>query len=137
MRPARRPADQAWLCCAIGEAARIAGRILKPGGSFLAYCGQSYHQRAAVDACNPHLRHWWTLTVLHVGGSNLLLKLGVRCGCKHILWYVKNTRADTSGIIFDPVSGGGREKELHEWQQSQAEAEYLIGKLSPAGWACR
>jgi predicted RNA methylase len=117
-----------------GEAARIAARILKRGGSFIAYTGQTYHQRAAMDACEPHLRHWWTLTITHSGGSNLLNKIGVRCGCKHALWYVKDTRADPGSIIFDPVTGGGREKEFHPWQQAVDEAKYLIEKLtSPDG----
>jgi DNA modification methylase len=116
-----------------GEAARIAARILKPGGSFIAYTGQTYHH-AALDACDPHLRHWYTLTITHSGGSNLLNKIGVRCGCKFALWYVKDTRADPGSIIFDPIIGGGREKELHPWQQAVGEAQYLIEKLtSPDG----
>jgi site-specific DNA-methyltransferase (adenine-specific) len=118
-----------------GDAAHIGKRILKPGGSLLAYCGQTYHQDAAIAACKPHLHHLWTLTVLHTGGSNLLNHIGVRCGCKHILWFVNGTnRADPSAIIHDPIIGGGREKDLHDWQQSVEEAKQLIEKLtSPDG----
>jgi hypothetical protein len=120
------PYDETLL---YGDAARTAARILKPGGSFLAYVGQHY-QFAAMAACGEHLRYLHTNAVIHAGGSNLLGKLGVRCGWKPVLWYVRGTRADPGNIIFDVISGGGREKELHEWQQSQAEAEYLIDKLS-------
>jgi hypothetical protein len=112
-----------------GEAARIAARILKSGGSFIAYTGQ-FHERAAADACAPHLRPWFPLTIIHSGGSNLLDKLGVRCGCKRALWYVKDTRVYLGKIIFDPIIGGGREKDLHPWQQSVDEAKYLIENLT-------
>ena len=34
---------------------------------------------------------------------------------------------------FIDITSGEREKDLHEWQQSEAEAAYFIEKLCPAG----
>jgi len=113
------------------DAARVAARILKPGGSLIAYSGQKYLPQV-YDGMSRHLTYWWTLACVHQGGNQLLQKLGVRCGWKPLVWFVKRGRGDVQNIILDTISGD-REKFAHEWQQSQAEAEYLIRELCPAG----
>jgi DNA methylase len=113
-------------------AAREAARVLLPGGSFLAYSGQKY-LAAAIAACSQHLTYWWLFALIHNGPSQLLQKLGVRCHWKPILWFVKNTRGDVTDITADIVHGAGREKDLHEWQQGEAEAATLIECLTKPG----
>jgi 16S rRNA G966 N2-methylase RsmD len=112
-----------------GDAARIAARILKPGGSFITYSGQR-HILAVHAACLAHLDYWWMIAGVHDGGNNIMNKLGVRCGWKPLLWFVKGTRGDVQNVIGDVVSGG-QEKSDHEWQQSVAEAKYYIEQLTP------
>lgn len=55
-------------------------------------------------------------------------KLGVRCGWKPMLWFVKGTRGVVSDVVQDTISGA-REKEHHDWQQAESEAEHFISNL--------
>lgn len=111
------------------KAAKVAARILKPGGSFIAYSGQKYLPEVYGLINHPALRYWWTFAGVHAGGNQMLQKLGIRCGWKPIVWYVKGTRGDVSAVLADVVTGA-REKSHHEWQQAQAEAEHFIERLT-------
>lgn len=113
-------------------AAREAARILKPGGSMIAYTGQR-HLPGVLAGMSKHLRYWWTIAGVHDGGNQLMNKLGVRVGWKPLVWFVKGTRGDVQNVVLDVVRGD-REKGSHAWQQAQSEAEYYVGELcSPAG----
>ena len=114
------------------KAAKVAARILKPGGSFVAYSGQKYLPEVYGLINHPALRYWWTFAGVHAGGSQMLQRLGIRCGWKPIVWYVKGTRGDVSAVLSDVVTGA-REKSHHEWQQAVQEAEHFIGKLTFPG----
>lgn len=114
------------------KAAKVAARILKPGGSFVAYSGQKYLPEVYGLINHPALRYWWTFAGVHSGGNQMLQKLGIRCGWKPIVWYVKGTRGDVSEVLADVVTGA-REKDHHEWQQSEAEALHFIEKLTFPG----
>lgn len=114
------------------KAAKVAARILKPGGSFVAYTGQKYLPEVYGLINNPALRYWWTFAGVHAEGRQMLQRLGIRCGWKPILWYVKGTRGDVSKVLADVVTGA-REKSHHEWQQAEAEALHFIEKLCPEG----
>ena len=110
------------------QAAEVAARILKPGGSFVAYSGEKY-LFDVLGACRKHLVYWWTCAVIHhEGGDQLLAKLGARCGWKPLVWYVKGTRGDVQNIVSDTIHSV-IQKDDHEWQQSTVEARYFIQKL--------
>jgi hypothetical protein len=83
-----------------------------------------------MAACSDHLRFWWTIAVIHDGGCGLLTKLGVHCGWKPMLWFVKETRADPQNIFGDTLSGG-REKE--SLAAIEIEARLCIEKLTSPG----
>lgn len=108
-------------------AAREAARILRPGGSMIAYTGQR-HLPAVLAGMSKHLRYWWTIAGVHDGGNQLMNKLGVRVGWKPLVWFVKGTRGDIQNVVLDVVRGD-REKDSHVWQQAQTEAEYYIREL--------
>lgn len=115
------------------KAAKVAARILKPGGSFIAYSGQKNLPEVYGLINHPALRYWWTFAGVHSGEHQMLQKLGIRCGWKPIVWYVKGTRGDVSEVLSDVITGA-REKTHHEWQQAEAEAAHFIEKLtSPDG----
>lgn len=115
-----------------GDAAKEAARILKPGGSFLAYCGQTQLPEALI-LCAKHLRYWWCGATLDEGSEQRMTKYGVICQWKPLLWFVKGTRGDVSTFIKD-VIGGPKAKGHHDWQQAEEEAVHWIQALtSPAG----
>lgn len=113
------------------DAARVASRILKPGGSFIAYSGQR-HLPAVLAGCEKHLRYWWTIAGVHSGANQMLQKLGIRCGWKPLVWFVKDTRGDVQNVLRDVVTGD-REKDSHVWQQAEEEALYYIEHLTSQG----
>jgi len=115
-----------------GAAAVAAQQVLRPGGSLLVYSGQKY-LGDVIAAMSPHLRYWWTFALVHQDSAQLLQKLGLRCGWKPILWFVKDTRGDVAAIVPDIVAGTGREKSQHEWQQGEAEAATLIERFTSPG----
>lgn len=113
------------------ELAEFAAKKLAEGGSLICYVGQTQIPDA-LDALRLHLRYWWTIACLHSPGSQTVMKeYGIMAGWKAVLWFVKGTRDDNSIFVSDVMSGG-KEKDYHDWQQSQPEAEYWIDKLCPA-----
>ena len=113
-----------------GELSEVAARVLRPGGSVLAYCGQIQLPEVLAQM-SQHLRYWWVNACLHTDQKLLMQKYGIRNDWKPIVWFVKGTRGDVSAVIHDTVSGA-REKSVHEWQQAQSEAEYYIAQLCSA-----
>jgi hypothetical protein len=109
--------------------ADFADAKLCDGGSLICYVGH-VQLLAAITCLSSRLRYWWIVACLHSGGNRLLTELGIRAGWKPVLWFVKNTRDNKEDIVFDVMSGG-REKDHHDWQQAQSEAEYWIEHLCP------
>lgn len=110
------------------DAARVAARILRPGGSLLTYCGQTQLPRA-LELCGQHLRYWWICAALDPGSQQRMNRYGVICQWKPLLWFVKGTRGDVQTLTLDVVAGP-REKAAHPWQQAEDEAAYYIEKLT-------
>lgn len=107
----------------------FAARVLRPGGSLIAYIGQIQLPDAVADL-SKHLRYWWTCSCYHSGPTLLRMnEYGIVNGWKPMLWFVKETRGDKNTFIND-VATGTREKSHHEWQQSEAEARYFIELLT-------
>lgn len=115
-----------------GDAAKVAARILKPGGSFIAYCGQIQLPEVLLY-CAGHLRYWWVLANVHAGKPNQMNKYGIKNHWKPLVWFVKGSRGDVQTFIPDTISGA-REKQHHDWQQAESEASTCIELLtSPRG----
>lgn len=110
--------------------ADFAAAKLADGGSLIFYAGH-LQLPAAFQAFNGKLRHWWTCACLHGGDKALMREFGIRVRWKPMLWFVKGTRQDKTAILFDTVTGD-KEKDLHDWQQRQSDAEYYISGLCPA-----
>ena len=108
---------------------KFAARVLRPGGSLIAYIGQIQLPDAVADL-SKHLRYWWTCSCYHSGPTLLRMnEYGIVNGWKPMLWFVKETRGDKTTFVND-VATGTREKSHHEWQQSEAEARYFIDLLT-------
>jgi hypothetical protein len=111
------------------DAAKVAARILKPGGSFITYCGHIQLPETII-LCGKHLRYWWTIACVHAGPDFARMqKYGIVVKWKPLMWFVKDNRGDTRTFVDDVVSGA-TEKSYHEWQQAENEAAYYIEKLT-------
>ena len=108
---------------------QFAARVLRPGGSLVAYIGQIQLPDAVADL-SKHLRYWWTCSCYHSGPTLLRMnEYGIVNGWKPMLWFVKETRGDKTTFVND-VATGTREKSHHDWQQSESEARYFIELLT-------
>jgi hypothetical protein len=115
------------------ELGAFAAKALRPGGLVVAYSGQMFLPEA-MDAIARHLDYWWMYCIVHDGAFFQLRNRRTQVGWKPLLVYRK-PGADASMLpwVKDIVTGGGREKGSHEWQQSEAEAAYWIGELTAPG----
>jgi ParB-like chromosome segregation protein Spo0J len=111
-------------------------RVLRPGGWLLAYTGIMFLP-TALDALRIEgLNYGWTFAVIHSGGDARVHKLRLQGGWKPIVAMFKPPLS-TAWDYFRDVISGGKEKGLHEWQQSEVEARYFIDRLSsPDGFVC-
>jgi DNA modification methylase len=114
------------------DLSRLASRILKDDGVLVAYAGK-YFLPTIHQYLGAYLDYHWQIDLIHSGVAGRLNKRFIRCGSKPLLVYVKKGRNPREVWIDDVLQGTGREKQLHPWQQSEAEATQLMKKLTRPG----
>ena len=104
----------------------FAARVLKPTGVLLAYSGQ-LHLPQVLAMLTQHLRWWWMCAIQHTGGSGYVVAGGRRIinNWKPLLVLAPKD-APLSTHFRDFIEGGGRQKELHNWEQSTDEAVRIL-----------
>lgn len=110
--------------------AQEAARILKPGGSMLVMCGQSYLPQIFVSM-SPHLNYHWTLSYLTPGGqSPQIWQRKINTFWKPVLWFVKGEyQGDWHGdVIKSDVNDN--DKRFHNWGQSESGMRRLVENFS-------
>jgi len=117
-----------------GDLAALAKRLLVDGGSLLCYVGH-YAIPEVLPIMTGHLEYLWCCAVVHTGERARMNYFGIRVGWKPLLWLTKGSRneADRQRFIDDVVISGGRDKEDHDWQQSEVEAVHFIEGLTRPG----
>ena len=113
------------------DLATLANDWLKPGGWCLAYCGQRFLPDV-LSRMQQNLSYGWTFAAINTGGDLRFRKLHLFNRWKPIVGFYKPPLHVDWEYFMDAISGG-REKSLHEWQQSESEASYFVEKLCPAG----
>jgi len=114
-----------------GALAQEAARILKPGGSLIAYAGHYALPRILSDM-NQYLRYWWMLALEHGGQSARLPGKWVMVEWKPLVWYVK-LRRSSNEYVADLFKSHQPSKTEHECQQDTSEADYYIERLTQPG----
>ena len=105
----------------------FAARILKPTGVLLAYSGQ-LHLPQVIAMLTKHLRWWWMCAIQHTGASGYIIAGGRRImnQWKPLLILTPYNAPPLSTQFHDFIEGGGRQKELHNWEQSTDEAVRIL-----------
>ncbi len=107
---------------------RFAERVLKPGGSCFAYCGQSRLPQV-LQLMGQHLRYWWILS-LNVKNGGKVADHGrqVFIEWKPIVWFTKGDHRQVNKYVPDnPVASSPEfNKELHRWEQDVSTPDYYI-----------
>ncbi|WP_417737755.1 DNA methyltransferase [Rosistilla oblonga] len=112
--------------------AELAAAKLKPGGLCLAYTG---HMRLPVniEAMARHLEYWWIFAIQHEGNHSAIYARHLQNCWKAVLAFAKPPIKPATAWLKDSLSGGGRDKEFHEWGQHESEAAYLVQRLTSPG----
>ena len=104
----------------------FAARVLKPTGVLLAYSGQ-LHLPQVIAVLTKHLRWWWMCAIQHTGASGYVVAGGRRViNLWKPLLVLAPKDAPLSTHFRDFIEGGGRQKELHNWEQSTEEAVRIL-----------
>jgi DNA modification methylase len=113
------------------ELAIIAGRVLKPGGSVICYCG-TYAIPLILDYMKETgLIYHWIIAVKLQGSFARAWGKGVSIKWKPLLWHIKGeTKFNTAEFISDLVDSTREDNISHDWQQSTDEALHVISRLT-------
>jgi DNA modification methylase/ParB-like chromosome segregation protein Spo0J len=122
------------------ELAKLAVRVLKPGGSLVFLLGHiilddvfTIFREFSLKNNNSNLKYWWTLAVKHSGHHTKIHPRYVFAEWKPMVWYIKGDRINdlvVSNTIGDYIESVAPPKIEHEWQQSTVEAQYVIKNLT-------
>ena len=125
-----------------GELAKLAQRVLKPGGSLITIIGHyALFKIGKQITDNSELEYHWQLVLKHNGHTAKMWKQRVWPKYKPMLWYFKrsgNGNANSQGPtmysdIEDLIESQPADKTMHEWEQSTIEAEHIIKPLTVEG----
>ena len=134
---------------------REASRVLKDGGLMLVMIGK-YYLPEVMSTFSKYLSYYWMLAVVYnnvakadaistqtgVNPNNViyLSPAGIqrardfKDAYKVVLVYVNGSYKNRTGIYpMDVIRGGGREKDLHPWQQAISEFEQLVSMFTCKG----
>jgi hypothetical protein len=75
-----------------------------------------------------HLRWWWMCAIRHAGASGYIVAGGRRIinDWKPLLILTPRDAPPLNAQFNDLIEGGGRQKELHNWEQSTDEAVRIL-----------
>lgn len=116
-----------------GILAQQAARLLKPGGSLLVMCGQSYLPEIFALMC-PHLAYHWTDAYLTPGGqSPQIWPRKINTFWKPLLWFVNGQYAGEwqGDVIKSAVNDN--DKRFHHWGQSESGMAEIVSRYSLPG----
>lgn len=111
----------------------VAARVLKPGGSLIVMCGQSYLPEV-IARLGEHMDYHWCLAYLTPGGqSPQLFHKRVNTFWKPVLWFVKDDyNGDyTSDVLKSDVNDN--DKRFHEWGQSLSGMRDIVERFTNPG----
>jgi site-specific DNA-methyltransferase (adenine-specific)/modification methylase len=119
------------------DLAKLADRVLKPGGSLITYFGQ-YALPIVLKYIseNSSLYYWWQLCCIHSSRhQDRVWNRYVIADWKPLLWFVKGKREkdEVAYHMHDSIISKLPDKVLHEWEQSTKEPTHVIKGLTLEG----
>lgn len=111
-----------------GDLAKLAARVLTPGGSLVCYAGVPFLP-PLFPLMTPFIQFWWQFCLRLQGAFPRFHSRRVHVHYKPLLWFVKGQfRRD---YVIDVIESTWLAKNWHDWEQSDAEAAHCIAKLTP------
>lgn len=119
------------------DLARLADRVLKPGGNLITYVGHyALFKINDLIRGNSDLVYHWLIIVRHSGSKSRIHARHIWPYYKPLLWYYKPNVEGKLTIyqdLADLVEYKAVSKDSHEWEQSRIEAEHMIKPLTVEG----
>lgn len=116
-----------------GDLSRLAARVLKPGGSLIVMCGQSYFPQVMAQLCTSMKYHWCMAYMTPGGQSPQLFHKKVNTFWKPLLWFTKGDYAgDYIGDVLKSPPNDN-DKRFHEWGQSFGGMRDIVERFSNPG----
>lgn len=113
------------------DLAKLAKRVLKPSGLLITYSGQMYLD-IVMEKLSKELQYYWILSMIQPGSATKVFGRNVLVGWKPILIFQKPPFKQINSF-YDVFKSEQREKDLHEWQQSESGVLELIEKFTLEG----
>lgn len=114
------------------DLAEYANETLKPGGFLVAYSGQ-LHLPEIYKMLSKHLKYYWTYCLYHIGATQIVHPRNVMCRWKPILVFQKEPFKKRDIVFQDYIISENREKDGHDWQQSESGVCKLLEMFSKPG----
>ena len=116
-----------------GGLSLLASRVLKPGGSLIVMCGQSYLPEVINELCKS-MTYQWCMAYLTPGGiSPSLWQKKTNTFWKPVLWFVKGKyKGDVIGDVLKSPPNDN-DKKFHEWGQSLGGFMEILEKFTYPG----
>lgn len=117
-----------------GDLAKVAARVLKPGGSLLAMAGQSYLPEVIAAMEGNGMEYHWCLSYLTPGGqAPHLFARNVNTFWKPVLWFVKGGyEGDCIGDVLKSDTNDN-DKRFHHWGQSESGMSDIVERFTDPG----
>jgi len=110
-----------------------AARILTPSGILATYCGVIQMTEAFRSLCE-HLEFYWVCPIVSRGPKSPIYARRLSAAWKPLMIFQKPPVAAKEFPWFtDLYMGGGPEKDAHQWQQREDEAEHFIEIFTKPG----
>ena len=119
-----------------GELAKLAARVLRPGGNLVVYSGHHFIIDAGhliKESSDHRLKFVHQHIILHSGQREVLFAYNIGVRYKPLLWFVKDVQSPNDSFVSyteDVIPSDPVAKEYHKWQQSPVEADYMISNLT-------
>jgi site-specific DNA-methyltransferase (adenine-specific) len=116
-----------------GELSKLAARVLKPGGSLVVMCGQSYLPDVIAELSREMKYHWCMAYITPGGQSPQLWGKRTNTFWKPVLWFTKGDYAgDYIGDVFKSPPNDN-DKRFHEWGQSLGGFKEIVERFTYPG----
>lgn len=111
-----------------GDLSRLAERVLKPNGSLIVMCGQSYLPDV-INQLSKSMTYHWCMAYMTPGETPRLWQKKTNTFWKPLLWFVKG---EYSGewIGTDVMKSPENDKRFHEWGQSLGGMREIIERFT-------
>ena len=80
-----------------------------------------------------HLEYWWTFAISVTEQPKAVYARSIQDRWKPVVAFAKRPIKPAANWLADLLDGGGRDNRYHEWGQAEAEAVYLIRRLTEPG----